>query len=152
MTFWNNCWKKGWFAICSRLSSLQWLLCHQYWIFKSHSCVKDMRHVNNITGWKIKLETVSVLPWGGSILSIRGKIGSTCCTRGFISQCVCWFNSAAFKAYPAEEGPLTGMTLLTVVLYTQERVVYSVRHPSNSCSDSDTFSWKSSADLFAIPK
>lgn len=47
---------------------------------------------------------------------------------------------------------LTGMALLTVVLYTQERIVYSERHPSNSCSDSDTFSWKSSADLFEIPK
>lgn len=50
------------------------------------------------------------------------------------------------------KGKLTGMALLTVVLYTQERIVYSVRHPSNNCSDSDTFSWKSSADLLAIPK
>lgn len=49
-------------------------------------------------------------------------------------------------------GKLTGMALLRVVLYTQERIVYSIRHPSNNCRDSDTFSWKSSADLLAIPK
>ncbi|TNN83732.1 hypothetical protein EYF80_005908 [Liparis tanakae] len=43
------------------------------------------------------------------------------------------------------------MALLMVVLYTQERIVYSARHPSNSCRDSDTFSWKSSADLLEMP-
>ena len=60
--------------------------------------------------------------------------------------------SVGLRDKSRSEGTLTGMALLTVVLYTQERIVYSVRHPSNNCSDSDTFSWKSSADLLAIPK
>ena len=49
-------------------------------------------------------------------------------------------------------GALTGMPLLRVELYTQERMVVMATHPSKSCRDSDTFSWKSSADLLVPPK